>query len=76
MLNPPIDDRLRISNGETLEIELVLFGSSVNLLLIMFMCSKTLEKRDWVRKKTGYTIEEFTNVHLDGESKILIPSSR
>ncbi len=75
VLNPPADDRLRISAGEILEIELVLFGSSVNLLPYYVYVFQNIGKTGLGFEKTGYTIEEFTNVHLDGESKILIPGS-
>jgi hypothetical protein len=75
VLNPPADDRLRIAKGETLEIELVLFGSSVNLLPYYVYVFQNIGKTGLGFEKTGYTIEEFTNVHLDGESQILIPGS-
>lgn len=75
VLNPPIDERLRISAGEILEIELVLFGSSVNLLPYYVFVFQNIGKTGLGFEKTGYTIEEFTNVHLDGESKILIEGS-
>lgn len=73
VLEPPLDERLRIGAGEMLEMELKLFGSAVNLLPYYIFVFKNIGKTGIGFEKTKFSIEFFDNIHGEKRNPIILP---
>lgn len=74
VLIPPINEQLRWNTGEILEIELKLFGSSVQLLPYFVYVFKNIGKIGLGKDNTQYELINFTNIAGNGwEHEVLAP---
>ncbi len=67
VLTPPLDEKTRYKAGEHFEIELKLFGNSVQLLPYYVYVFRHIGEHGIGKNKTRYKVLNFTAITADGE---------